>query len=108
MKSFQYYKLRAGGLGIVVALAGAWGALLGVMMALSNKDWAAVPAMALWGAAVAFIYGIPLGRWISREVESLPATIFLFILLVIPFFVLVWPVRMLALRLGWIETLSED
>lgn len=107
MQSFQYYKLRAGGVGIIAGLAIVWGAVVGLVAALADKQWGLVPGFALWGAIVAVIYGSPLGRWISREVNSFVATIMLLVMLVLPYFVLVWPARKLASSRGWIVELDD-
>ncbi|GAO01759.1 hypothetical protein [Anaeromyxobacter sp. PSR-1] len=108
MKTLEYYQLRAGGLGIIAGLAALWGAVVGGAVGLAQHQWGPVLLFAGWAAAVAVVYGTPIGRWVARSVNGFVPEMLFLVLLVAPYFVLVWPPRKLAVSRGWIVELDVE
>lgn len=106
--TFRYHILRAWGIAIVVAMC------MGVGLVIGGVHWIAGGAhggdaganllvLPLCLGIVALLTNTPIACVAMREVEHWVAMLLLFALIAIPFWVVVYPVQVIGLRLGWIE-----
>lgn len=113
MSAFRYLVMRASGVAIVVGLSMAVGLIIGLILWLSDgahgaaagKDLVAVP---LWLGAVAVITHTPIGRAISRGLDNVVVLVIVTVLVTLPFWLVVFPVRSVAQWLGWVVRVDGD
>lgn len=113
MKTFDYVAMRAQGIAIVVGLCVALGLVLGLLWwisegAVGHRFPVYTLGSALYVGVLALVTNTPIARWIARDLENFVAIIVLLILVTVPFWVLVFPMQALALRLGWIHRIAPE
>lgn len=113
MKVLRYVALRVGGIAIVVAMCMVTGLVIGGIRWLSAGAVGAEAGPNLVGVPfylgiVAFIMTTPIGRAIARDVDNTVAVLILFVLLAIPYWLVVYPMMRLGGWFGWLQLADRD